>query len=253
MKVVSIFSGGLDSTILLYKLVNEYKSENVFPIIFEYGQRHDIEVIKARTTCQKLNLTPNIINLSFLGDIIKGVSCLSKTSNLATPDIKEVLGESQPLTYVPFRNGIFTMLALSYAESINANKVFIGVQTHDLYGYFDTIPEFYKRFNSLIELNRKNLITIETPFINLSKKDEIEIGLKLNVPFEDTWSCYNPQVKTDVVLDSLIAFPSTYLACGKCATCAERIMNFAKAGIKDNIKYNISIDWDYLISEWSVK
>ena len=254
MKVISILSGGLDSTILTYKLINEYGNDNVYCLTFDYGQRHNIELNKAKNTCNKFKLNHKILNMEFLGDIIKDVSCLSSSSNLKTPSIKDVLGMPQPITYVPYRNLIFSSIALSYAESVGADKVYLGIQAHDLYQYWDCSENFYKRINDVSNLNRQHNITIETPFINMSKEEEIKIGIDLRVDFNDTWTCYNPYRKLET-LDSynIVLHQYKYLACGKCPSCAERIMNFAKAGIKDPIEYNINIGWDELIEKNSNK
>lgn len=263
MKKISVLSGGLDSTILTYKLVNEFGAENVIALTYQYGQKHSIEVEKAKITCSKLKIAHMILDISFLGDIIKNVSALSNTGIVATPTIQEVLGDPQPKTYVPFRNLILTSIALSFAESNGADEVYLGLQQHDLYLYFDTSQEFVSAVNSVAILNRQHEIKIIAPFIDMSKKEEIAIGVKLNVPFEDTWTCYNP-VKAIDVLDEknesatmgnvLLVYSGAgfhFKADTTCPSCAERIQNFAKAGIKDPIKYSKDINWDELIRKFA--
>lgn len=226
MKVISILSGGLDSTILTYKLVEEYGKDNVIALSYFYNQKHSIELEKAKITCKKLQITHEILDISFLSGFLKNSSSLVKNSNLEVPTIEEVIGHPQPITYVPFRNLLFQSLSLAFAESIGVKKVFIGLQEHDLYSYWDTTEEFIKKVNSICELNRMNLISIETPFIRMSKYDEILLGKELNVNFEDTWTCYNPIEKN-----------SEIFACGICPSCSERLMNFQKAGLEDRLKY----------------
>lgn len=226
---IVILSGGLDSTILTYLLVDKYGSDKVIALTFDYNQRHDIEIQKAILTTEKLKIKHKILNINFFGELVKDATCLVSSSSIKTPNIKEVLGDPQPVTAVPYRNMLFLTLALSFAESNNANKVFIGVQSCDLYGYWDTTPDFINAINNVSILNRKFQITIESPFVNLTKKDEILIGNNLGVDFEDTHTCYNPD----------------YLnrSCGVCPSCSERIKNFIDAGIVDPIPYSIDINW----------
>jgi 7-cyano-7-deazaguanine synthase len=229
--VVCILSGGLDSTILLYVLKEKY-GDKVLALTFKYGQKHYIEISKAITTAEKLQTPHKIIDMSFLGDIVSNVSSLSGNSNIDVPNIKEVLGNPSPSTYIPFRNLIFLSLGLSFCESFNADVLCLGVQTHDLYGYWDTTSKFISRVNKVAELSRMFPISIQAPFASLSKKDEILIGKELNVPFEDTWTCYDPQIKNGEIV-----------ACGVCGSCSERIKNFMDANEKDPVNYNTHIDW----------
>jgi len=228
-KKVIILSGGLDSTILTYKIVNEFGNDNIYPLTFNYGQRHSVEVEKSKITCSKLKLEQKIIDISFLGDMVKNVSSLSKDSELKTPTIKESLGHPQPLSYIPNRNMILLSIATSYAESIGSDQVYTGIQCQDNYGYFDANSNFIKKMNEVNNLNRLHNIEIKAPFSNIGKAEEILMGQELNVPFEDTISCYNPD-ENDI-------------SCGICLTCSDRIGNFIKAGVKDPIKYNITINW----------
>lgn len=236
-KVVSILSGGLDSTILTYMLVHKYGNNNVLALSFNYGQRHSKELYKAKKTCEKLNIKQHVVDISFLNDIIKNVCSISKDTTVELPEIEDVLGDPQSSTYVPFRNLIFSSLALSFAESNDANLIFLGIQSNDCYGYWDCTQEFTDTLNSLTKLNRKTNIQIVTPFVNFDKKDEILIGNELKVPFEDTWTCYKGDEK----------------ACGKCSSCAERIANFARAGIIDPTEYEIKLDWEQLLNNFERK
>ncbi len=232
-KVISVLSGGLDSTIVTYMLANKYGADNIIAISYNYGQKHTIELEKAATTCNKLGIIHKILDISFLGDIVAPVSALSSTSDLNMPTIEDVLGEPQPITYVPYRNLILFSIGLSFAESNNGQYIFNGLQAHDEYSYWDTTKEFTARVNSVSELNRKNSIQIISPFVEFSKKEEIQIGKELNVIWKDTWTCYRGEEGNG--------------ACGKCPSCSERIMNFAKAGIKDECPYEIEIPWEQLI------
>lgn len=234
-RVVSVLSGGLDSTIVTYTLVEKYGKDNVVALSFNYGQKQNIELEKAATTCEKLGIGHHIIDISFLGSVVEKVSALSATGDVAMPTIESVLGEPQPPTYVPYRNMLLFSIALSFAESNDAQYVFNGLQAHDEYSYWDTTAEFTTRINAISQLNRKNDIKVVSPFVEFSKKDEIEVGKELNVPWIDTWTCY--------------AGENGNGACGKCPSCSERIMNFAKAGLKDDCAYEIDIPWERLIED----
>jgi 7-cyano-7-deazaguanine synthase len=234
-KILSL-SGGLDSTILAYKLVKEFGAENVIALTFNYGQRHSIEVEKSKITCQKLNIEHKIIDISFLGDLVKNTCSLIQDSNIAVPHIREVLGHPQPSTEVPYRNMIFTSLCLSCAQANDADEVYLSIQQHDLYFYWDCSAQFVEGINRISQLNRKYQIQLCTPFVDLSKAEEIKIGQELNVPFEDTLTCYQGNVDEN----------GETISCGVCGSCSERIANFAKAQIKDPVKYAKEIDWGYL-------
>lgn len=223
MKKIVILSGGLDSTVALYKTVSEIGAENTFALSFDYNQKHKIELQKALISTKKLGVNHKIIDIGFFGELIKEKSALSGSSDsIQVPSIEDVLGHPQPVTYVPFRNGLFSMLAFSYAECVEAEGIVIGLQAHDLYQYWDTTLDTVQKLNEYAKLNREILIQIEAPFVNMSKAEEIKLGVELKVPFEDTHTCYDPQNNK---------------SCGKCPSCAERIQNFELAGVKDPIEY----------------
>lgn len=222
-KAVIILSGGLDSTTLLWKLVKErYHSTEIQSIIFDYGQKHNKEISLAIYNCVLLNVDYKIINLS---EFTKDFESALTKNNILVPKIQTVLGDPQPVSYVPMRNQLFLTIACGIAESIKASEVYYGAQKHDLYSYWDTTVEFIERFNNLISLNRKNQIKVYAPFANYSKGDTIREGLKLKVDYSKTWSCYNGQDK----------------ACGDCPTCAERLKGFADNNTKDPIEYEVQI------------
>lgn len=238
--VICILSGGLDSTILLYLLKKKY-GDNVIALSFNYNQRHDYELKCATATCKKTNTPHQIIDIGFFGDVVANVSALSNSKNVDVPNIKDVLGEPQPVTYVPFRNLMFISIALGFAESNDATHVFIGLQAHDLYMYWDTTPDFVERVNSVANLNREHLISIEAPFVDLNKCDEIKIGNELGVDFGDTWTCYTGPC---IEVDNNNFGHFHMLACGTCPSCAERIKNFMDADVKDPVEYKVKTPWD---------
>ncbi|CAM0079291.1 QueC-like queuosine biosynthesis [Vibrio phage K567] len=238
MKVVSVLSGGLDSTILTYKLVDEYGADNVFALSFFYGQKQSIELEKAKLTCQKLGIEHRLIDISFLGDVVAPVCANIVGSDLAMPTIQDVLGDPQPPTEVPYRNMLLNTVAFSFAQANDCQAVYTGIQVHDAYGYWDCTQDFLDGMNQVSSLNRQHEIALIAPFAQMSKADEIAIGVKLGVPFEDSLTCYDPNDAGE--------------SCGKCPSCAERIMNFGKAGIKDPAPYSVDVPWDQVFAKAGV-
>lgn len=236
-RAVVIVSGGLDSTIVLRLAKEKYGEENVAAITFWYGQKQACEIEFAQWACRGLDISHHLIDLNFLKLISKGFSA-NVDADIAVPDIKEVLGDPQPKTYVPNRNMIMLSIAAAYAEVNKYDIIVCGLQVHDLYGYYDTSQRFVDKINDVLAENRKNKIQIISPFSDLSKKQELDLLKEMdgntNLAIR-TFTCYNP--------------PSSGIHCGKCASCAERIMNFAKFGEPDPAIYRIKIDWNALIEK----
>jgi len=135
-------------------------------------------------------------------------------------------GDSIPSTYVPARNTIMLSLALAYAETVGADKIYCGVNAVDYSGYPDCRPEYITAFQAMADLATKrgvegNSIQIMTPLIDLTKGEIIKLGMKLGVPHELTTSCYRGGQK----------------ACGKCDSCRIRLKGFSDAGLEDPIEY----------------
>lgn len=229
--VISVLSGGLDSTIMTYILALKYGTNRVFALSFDYGQKQKLELTRAAQTCSHLQIGGHrILDLSILGDIVKEVSANISGTDVDMPTIKDVLGDPQPKTYVPFRNMILNSLAFSFAESNKASHVFTGLQVHDEYGYWDTSQRFVDSMNAVAEQNRTHKVELVAPFSHLSKYDEILIASEMaSVRFDYTLTCYNPD--------------ENGVSCGTCPSCSERIANFLKAKIKDPIPYAIDIAW----------
>lgn len=216
---VAIVSGGMDSVTLLHYLV---KKEQRHPAVisFNYGQKHSRELDCARRNSQLLGCESHLVlDLSLFKSLFATSALVSE--DVAVPGIEDVRGDPQPATYVPNRNMIFLGLAAAFAESSGVSQVFYGAQHHDMYGYWDTTPEFLSKLNEVYGLNRKNAIRIEAPFVQFSKADVARMGLDLGVDYALTWSCYQ----------------GGELACGKCPTCAERLEAFRQAGVPDPLPY----------------
>ena len=224
--VICILSGGLDSTILLYLLKVKYK-DNVHALSFNYNQRHTKELDYAKKST-KITKTPHkILNIDFFGDLVSPATSLTKNTSIDVPNLDDLKDkEENPITMVPFRNMLFTTLAFSYAETINAKYVFLGIQQSDLYGYWDCTDKFVEKMNGVSSLNPQIDIKVVAPFVKMTKRDEILLGNELQVPFENTWSCYN----------------GLELACGKCPTCRERLKAFSELNLTDPLNYSEAIE-----------
>ena len=190
-KAIIICSGGLDSTTLLHEMIKEekYKPEEILAVSYYYGQRHSLELDCAKYQCKLLNVEHKIIPLV---EFMRSYKSALTRADIEVPHIKDVLGDPQPPTYVPFRNQTFLTIICGIAESVGATKIYYGAQMHDLYGYFDCTKEFITRFNNLISLNRKHQIELITPFANFSKAQIAQKAIDLKVDLSHTWSCYNP-------------------------------------------------------------
>ncbi len=152
-----------------------------------------------------------------------GGSALTDAS-IDVPDAPktEPIGESIPVTYVPFRNAHFLSAAVSWAEVLGAKKVFIGAVEQDSSGYPDCRPAYYAAFQQLIRTGtRDGDIEVVTPLIHMRKSEIVRLGLELSAPLHVTWSCYSGEDE----------------ACGVCDSCALRLRAFAQAGVPDQVPY----------------
>lgn len=220
-KVVVPISGGMDSTVILYKAVSQFGAENVFGLSYNYGQRHKRELKLAKYHVNKLKIKEwQTIDTSF----IKSLAPTSSLTNndIETPDIRKIAGEAQPKSYVPNRNMIFLSIAASYAEAVGATLVYHGATKVDsLAGYWDASPEFLPTINDVLALNRNTRIVVEAPLINMDKADIVKEGISLKVQFSKTYTCYSGDNLCDA------NSPSSAL----------RIKGFASAGFIDPLKY----------------
>jgi len=226
-RAVILFSGGLDSTTILYYALQQ--NYEIFPISYSYEQRHLVELKVAASHCQKLKLTNHrLINID--RSLFQGSAL---TNNIDVPKNGTRLNEENniPVTYVPVRNLILLSLAGAYAESNNIDNIFIGVNAVDYSGYPDCRPEFIDSFQKTLNLASKvgqngQEIKIHTPLISLTKKEIIEMGYKLKVPYELTWSCYDPIYEKS----------GDIIPCQKCDSCLLREAGFSQTGKKDPLK-----------------
>ncbi|MEW6104027.1 MAG: 7-cyano-7-deazaguanine synthase QueC [bacterium] len=222
-KAVILLSGGLDSSTILY--LAKSKGYLCFPLSFDYGQRHKKELVCARKIAESLGLSLIVvkINLPWLSS-----SLTDKKKPIPSPEKTEKIGERIPSTYVSARNLIFLSIAISYAEEIGANSIFIGANARDFSGYPDCRDDFLKSFFKTASLGTKagvskKPISIERPLIDKTKKEIVLLAKGLGVPFELTWSCYKGGRKP----------------CGICESCFLRKKGFSNAGIIDSFKQQL--------------
>jgi len=189
-------------------------------LTFKYGQKHEREIEFAQAQVAVLGCTEHqILDLSLLRSLFASSALVS--AQLDIPQMAQVEGDPQPPTYVPNRNLILLALAAAYAETHGLSEVYYGAQSHDMYGYWDTTPQFLERLNQVFQLNRHTPIRVLAPLVNHTKTDILRLGLSLQVDYSQTWSCYQGQA----------------LACGQCPTCVERLRAFHHLGLADPLPY----------------
>ena len=201
--------------------VREFGAENVAALHISYGQRTEArEQASFLGICERLGIHRRlVVRTPFFRAI--GGSALTD-SQIDVPDAGPEIGTQIPVTYVPFRNAHLLSAAVSWAEVLGAERIYIGAVQQDSSGYPDCRPEFYRAFNQLIRAGTKEgCIQIETPLIALRKSEIVMRGLELGAPFDLTWSCYSRED----------------LACGTCDSCVLRLRAFAAAGATDPIPY----------------
>ena len=222
-KAVCLISGGIDSTVAVY--IAKKKGYKLYCLSFDYGQRHKKELNSARKIAESVNAVEHVIvklDLSQFG----GSSLTDKSKKIPTKSRIEDIGKTIPSTYVPARNTVFLSIAMAYAETIDAETIFIGAIATDYSGYPDCRPEYIEAFQKMADLATKKgveggSIKINAPLLYMSKAEIIKKGIELGVPFDKTWSCYKGDVK----------------ACGRCDSCLFRLKGFKDAGFSDPIKY----------------
>ncbi len=217
-RAVVILSGGMDSTTAAY--IARSEGYDLIALHFDYRQRTQKRERQAfEAICDALDAANRyVIDLPFFAQI--GASALTDTAiEVPTGGIEPGV----PVTYVPFRNGIFLSIAAAVAEKEGAEALFIGVVEEDSSGYPDCREEFIGAMQKAINLGTKEgtQIRIETPLVHLKKEDIVKTALKYGVPLELTWSCYKEEDE----------------ACGVCDSCRLRLKGFEKAGMEDPIRY----------------
>ena len=216
-RAVVLLSGGMDSSVCAALAVRDYEAAAVH---VSYGQRtQERERQSFLAICQRLKIHDRLMVHNEAFRAIGG-SALTDES-IAVPDAEDI-GRDIPVTYVPFRNAHFLAVAVSWAEVLGAEKVYIGAVEADSSGYPDCRPAYYKAFNEVVKTGtRDGRIEILTPLIAMRKAEIVRLGLELGAPFDLTWSCYSREDQ----------------ACGVCDSCVLRWRAFEAAGVNDPIPY----------------
>lgn len=230
MKAVVLASGGLDSTVAA--AVAKRDGYLVHLLTVSYGQRHVVEVERARRVGLALNVAGHLILEVDLRPI--GGSALTTDQPVPKDRSEHERRQGIPSTYVPARNTIFLSLALAYAETLAASRIYIGANVLDYSGYPDCRPEYLQAFEQVARLGTRvgvlgegqgQGIEIRAPLLMMTKAEIIKLGLSLNAPMHLTHSCYDPD--------------EDGTACGRCDSCRIRREGFRAAGAVDSIKYAI--------------
>ncbi|XXK59820.1 7-cyano-7-deazaguanine synthase QueC [Porticoccaceae bacterium nBUS_09] len=222
-KAVVLVSGGLDSsTVLALALQQGYRC---YTLSFDYGQRHRSELEAAKRVSELMKVEEHKIVRLDLGTI--GGSALTDT----TIDVPEQETAGIPVTYVPARNTVFLSIALGWAEVLEADTIFLGVNAVDYSGYPDCRPEYISSFEIMANLATRagvegKKLSIQAPLIDMTKGEIVSAGASLGVDYSQTVSCYQASIEG--------------LACGKCDSCRLRIEGFNQAGISDPTRYKNS-------------
>jgi len=216
-RAVVLLSGGMDSCVCAALAVRDYDAA---PVHISYGQRtEERERQSFLAICQRLGIHDNLV---VRNEALRAIGGSALTDEgIAVPQSSAV-GDGVPVTYVPFRNAHFLAVAVSWAEVLGAEKVYIGAVEPDSSGYPDCRPAYYKAYNEVVKTGTKDgRIEVVTPLIAMRKAEIVRLGLELGAPFDLTWSCYSREDK----------------ACGVCDSCVLRLRAFRDAGAEDPIPY----------------
>jgi len=222
-RAVCLLSGGLDSATTL--AIAKSDQFDCYALSFRYGQRHRREIEAAKKICASIGVARHLI----MGIDFSSIGGSALTDDIPVPKgrTESMMKASIPVTYVPARNTVFLSFALAWAETLDAQDIFIGVNALDYSGYPDCRPEYIQAFEKMANLATKkgvegNVFRIHTPLIEMTKGQIIRKGIELCVDFSLTHSCYDPSPDG--------------LACGMCDSCLIRKKGFEEAGISDPVK-----------------
>jgi 7-cyano-7-deazaguanine synthase len=216
-RAVVLLSGGMDSCVCAALAARDHEAAAVH---VSYGQRtEERERQSFLAICQRLKIHDKLM---VRNEALRAIGGSALTDDAIAVPTSDEVGQSVPVTYVPFRNAHFLAVAVSWAEVLGAEKVYIGAVEPDSSGYPDCRPAYYEAFNQVVKTGTKDgLIEIVTPLIAMRKTDIVRLGLELGAPFDLTWSCYSREDR----------------ACGVCDSCVLRLRAFAAAGVQDPIPY----------------
>ncbi|MCE5215347.1 MAG: 7-cyano-7-deazaguanine synthase QueC [Methanobacterium sp.] len=218
IKAIAVLSGGLDSTVATANYKDKF---DIHALTFNYGQRSsDMEIRSSKAICKELGLKHTIIDLPWLKNL--GKSALTTDEEVPELkfdelDVKEIVDETARKVWVPGRNIVFTSIATSYAEALDAAKIIVGWDLEEATTFPDNSKKFLNSFNHVLEVGSLYDIKIEAPLINMIKMDIVKLGVDVNAPLELTYSCYM----------------GGNVHCGVCESCIRRRRAFKLAGVSD--------------------
>jgi len=218
-RAVILLSGGLDSVTAL--AIAKAEGYECFSISFDYGQRHKTELVAAENLAKKANVVSHkVIQID-----LRAIGGSALTDDIDVPESEQ---KGIPVTYVPARNTVFLSIALGWAEVLNAEAIFVGVNAVDYSGYPDCRPEFIDAFEKLANLATKSAVEgsaiyIKAPLMHLSKSEIVKRGTELGIDYSETVSCYQADAQGR--------------ACGQCDSCRLRRQGFIDAGLADPTRY----------------
>ena len=223
-KAISVLSGGLDCCVATSAYDKDYE---IHAITFNYGQKaFERELQAAREICERMGWTHEVIELPWLAEIstssLNTDEEIPEVTNDDLDDLKKSM-ETASSVWVPARNMVFTSIAVSYAESIGAEKIIVGWDAEEAATFPDNSKEFLEKFNELIDVGSPEKIRIEAPAINLDKKEIVKLGLEIGAPMELSYSCYKGGNKH----------------CGVCESCVRRKRAFESLNVEDESEYEI--------------
>ena len=223
-KAISVLSGGLDCTVATSVFAKDYE---IHAITFDYGQKaFRRELQAAREICDKMGWTHEVIDLPWLAKISNSsLNTSEEIPELSENDLDDLEKSAQSASsvWVPARNMVFTSIAVSYAESIGAEKIIVGWDAEEAATFPDNSKEFLETFNDLVDVGSPKKIEIEAPLIDLNKEEIVKLGLDIGAPIELSYSCYKGRDKQ----------------CGVCESCMRRKRAFKNVGVKDKMEYEI--------------
>lgn len=221
-KAISVFSGGLDSTVATSLLAKDYE---VHAVTFDYGQRSaKMEIKSSKIICEMLGMEHTVIELPWLSQL--GGSALTSSEKVPKLEMnqlddKEICDETARKVWVPGRNVVFTAIALSFAEAGEAQKIVVGWDFEEAATFPDNSKEFLDAFNQVLEVGSLENVQIEAPLIQMDKKEIIILGEEIKAPLNLSYSCYMGEEKH----------------CGVCESCMRRKRAFELAGVEDQTDY----------------
>ena len=216
-RAVVLLSGGMDSCVCAALAARDHDAAALH---ISYGQRTEERERDAFVRiCDRLGIQNRMVARNEAFRLIGGSALMDE--NIPVPESHSI-GRDIPVTYVPFRNAHFLSVAVSWAEVLNASKIYIGAVEQDSSGYPDCRPAYYEAFNQVIRAGTKEgRIEVVTPLIDMRKAEIVRLGLELGAPFDLTWSCYSREDR----------------ACGVCDSCVLRLRAFHEAGAVDPLPY----------------